>query len=140
MDQPARPPDARLLDGGCLCGEVRYRVADRFEYALNCHCSMCRRATGSAFKAFAGIRRTELAITQGQDRLLTFGDAAAHDVRCRSCGSFLYSVVRNGEWLHLALGSLADAPGIRPTAHIFVGSKAPWFEITDGLPQHAEFD
>ena len=43
--------------------------------------------------------------------------------------------VRDGEYVHVALGSLVDAPSIRPTEHIFVGSKAPWFEITDDLPR-----
>ena len=41
--------------------------------------------------------------------------------------------------MHVALGSLVDDPGIRPTKHIFVGSKAPWFEITDDLPQFDEY-
>jgi hypothetical protein len=47
-------------------------------------------------------------------------------------------VVRDGAYVHVAMGSLVDAPGIRPTKHIFVGSKAPWFEITDDLPQFQE--
>jgi hypothetical protein len=55
------------------------------------------------------------------------------------CGSLLYSVVRDGEYVHVALGSLADEPSIRPDHHIFVGSKAPWFEITDDLAQHEEY-
>ena len=46
-----------MLNGGCECGAVRYRVADEFLYASNCHCSRCRAATGSAFKPFAGIER-----------------------------------------------------------------------------------
>lgn len=59
-----------------------------------------------------------------------------HDVHCARCGSLLYSRVREGKWVHVAMGTLVDAPTIRPTAHIFVGSKAPWHEITDDLPQH----
>jgi hypothetical protein len=51
----------------------------------------------------------------------------------------LYSAVRQGEYVHVTLGTLEDEPTIRPTAHIFVGSKAPWFNITDDLPQHKEF-
>ena len=51
----------------CECGTVRYRVADEFRYALNCHCSRCRAATGSAFKPFAGIEREKLEITDGED-------------------------------------------------------------------------
>jgi hypothetical protein len=108
------------LNGKCLCGTVCYEVEDKFLYSLNCHCSNCRRATGSAFKPFAGIERAKLRITAGADRLLIFGNESPHDAHCGKCGSLLYSLVR-------------------PGAHIFVGSKAPWYAITDDLPQHEEF-
>ena len=129
----------RMLTGKCRCGAVRYEVSDAFLYAANCHCSECRAATGSAFKAFAGIEREKLTITAGVADLAVFGEEALNDTRCRACGSFLFSVVRGGAFVHVALGSLVDAPTIRPTAHIFVGSKAPWFEITDELPQFDEY-
>ncbi len=128
----------RVLSGGCECGAVRYRVEDAFLYAMNCHCSRCRAATGSAFKAFAGIEREKLELTGGADDLLVHGEDALNDTRCAACGSLLYSVVRDGAYVHVALGSLVDDPSIRPTKHIFVGSKAPWFEITDDLPQFDE--
>jgi hypothetical protein len=131
-------PGSRMLAGMCLCGAVQYEVADEFVYAANCHCSMCRRATGAAFKPFAGIERAKLSVTKGEDALMTFGDETGHDVRCKACGSFLYSVVRDGAFVHVAMGTLVDAPTIRPTKHIFVGSKAPWFTITDDLPQYEE--
>lgn len=139
MDPSAPSTPGRWLSGACLCGRVAYRVADAFSYALNCHCSRCRRATGSAFKAFAGIEREQLSLTRGEDSLLVFGQPRNHDARCGACGSLLYSVVREGAFVHLTLGTLTDAPTIRPSAHIFVGSKAPWFTITDALPQHQEF-
>jgi hypothetical protein len=127
----------RTLTGKCLCGVVQYEVADEFEYAANCHCSDCRRATGSAFKPFAGIRREKFALTAGADTLLIYGDEnASHDARCRQCGSFLYSVVRENAYVHVVMGTLVDAPTIRPDHHIFVGSKAPWFTIADDLPQY----
>ena len=129
----------RMLTGKCLCGAVQYAVKDEFVYALNCHCSNCRRATGSAFKSFAGIMRNKLSIAVGNKMLLIFGDDNAHDARCLTCGSLLYSVVRDGSFVHIAMGTLVDDPTIRPTAHIFVGSKAPWFTIADRLPQHEEF-
>jgi hypothetical protein len=129
---------SRLLAGRCECGSVRYTVADEFLYAMNCHCSRCRAATGSAFKAFAGIEREKLVITDGADGLLVVGDDELNDTRCGACGSLLFSVVRDGAYVHVALGSLVDAPSIRPSRHIFVGSKAPWFEITDDLPQFEE--
>ena len=127
-----------MLAGKCECGAVRYRVADEFRYALNCHCSRCRAATGSAFKPFAGIEREKLEITDGADALLVHGEEDLNDTRCAACGSLLFSVVRDGAYLHVALGSLVDAPSVKPTAHIYVGSKAPWFEISDDLPQFDE--
>jgi hypothetical protein len=128
-----------VLNGACECGTVCYRVADEFLYAANCHCSRCRAATGSAFKSFAGIEREKLELTDGRDSLLVFGEDDLNHTRCGRCGSFLYSVVREGAYVHVALGSLVDAPGLRPTRHMFVGSKAAWFEITDDLPQFDEY-
>jgi hypothetical protein len=130
----------QMLAGKCECGAVRYQVPDAFLYAANCHCSRCRAATGSAFKAFAGIERRKLEITDGGDTLLVVGEEDSNDTRCGLCGSLLFSVVRDGAYVHIAMGSLVDAPSIRPTEHIFVGSKAPWFEITDDLPQNEELD
>jgi hypothetical protein len=69
---------------------------------------------------------------------LIVGDDELNDTRCGACGSLLFSAVRDGEYVHVALGSLVDAPAIRPTEHIFVGSKASWFEITDDLHQFDE--
>jgi len=127
-----------LLNGKCECGAVRYRVADEFRYAVNCHCSNCRASTGSAFKPFASIERDKLEVLEGANTLLVWGDDNSNHTRCGVCGSLLYSVVRDGVYVHVALGSLVDAPSIRPTHHIFVGSKAPWFEIIDDLPQFDE--
>lgn len=121
-----------------LAGKCFYTVSDEFRYAANCHCSNCRRTTGSAFKPFAGIERDRLVVTCGQDDLLIYGDAQGNDTHCRVCGSLLYSVVRAGAFVHVAMGTLVDVPAIRPTMHIFVGSKAPWYEITDDLPQYDE--
>ena len=127
---------ARILAGECYCRTVGYAVVDGFEYALNCHCSNCRRTTGSAFKPFAGIARDSLRIVRGDDDLMIHGDATGHDAHCRRCGSLLYSLVRGGAYVHVAMGTLRDDPSIRPTGHIFVGSKAPWHAITDDLPQY----
>lgn len=126
----------RILAGKCFCGAVHYAVADQFAYAANCHCSNCRRTTGSAFKPYAGIVSDKFSITEGNDNLMTYGDPTGHDAHCKRCGSLLYSLVRHGAYVHVAMGTLVDDPTIRPTAHIFVGSKAPWFAITDDLPQY----
>ena len=102
---------------------------------MNCHCSNCRRATGSAVKPLAGIERGKLTVAEGGDKLLMHGDDA---IKALLCGSLLYSVVRGGAFVHVAMGTLVDDPAIRPARHIFVGSKAPWFTTTDDLPRHSE--
>jgi hypothetical protein len=128
----------RTLAGRCFCGALRYAVPDKFVYAANCHCSNCRRATGSAFKPFAGIERHKLVVTKGKADLMIFGDEDGNDTHCRVCGSLLYSLVRAGTFVHVTMGTLVDDPTICPSKHIFVGSKAPWFTITDDLPQYEE--
>src|SRR3984957_10294167 len=130
----------RILSGKCLCGVVRYEVEDQFRYCLNCHCSNCRRTTGAAFKPFAGIERDKLRITCGADRLLIYGEESRHDAHCGTCGSLLYSLVGEAQFVHVTLGTLVDSPSIRPSAHIYVGSKAAWYTITDDLPQHHELE
>ena len=127
------------LTGRCDCGAVHYAVDGPFPYALNCHCSQCRRRTGSAFKPFAGIAREKLRVTRGEAELAILGTAANNHTSCARCGSLLFSVVQNGARVHVTLGTIEGDPGIRPQAHIFVASKAPWFEITDGLPQFDAF-
>ena len=126
----------KRLNGSCLCGEVRYTVDDEFKYALICHCSQCRRATGSAFKPFGGIERAKLKVTSGAIKI--YGDVMTHDAHCKVCGSLLYSIVQEGTMAHVTYGTLIDPPSLAPQAHIFVGSKAPWDQILDDLPQHAE--
>lgn len=130
--------NARILTGECYCRAVRYEVADAFGYALICHCSDCRRTTGAAFKPFAGIEREKLTVVSGAHCIMIYGDPTGHNAHCRLCGSLLYSLVRDGSFVHVAMGTLRDAPSIRPSAHIFVGSKAPWDTIADDLPQYQE--
>lgn len=112
---------AKLLSGRCYCGKVEYKVADEFRYAANCHCSNCRRVTGSAFKPFAGIETSKLTITKGREDLMRYGSESNHNAHCRACGSLLYSLVRDGTYVHVAMGTLVDDPSISPTEHIFVG-------------------
>jgi hypothetical protein len=127
----------RLLDGGCRCGAIRYRVADAFGYGMICHCSGCRMATGAANKPMLGIERDQVQVVAGEADLMIIGDDHGHDARCRRCGCFLYSVVRDGQFVHVAMGSLIDSPTRRPDNHIFVESKADWEVLPDdGLPRH----
>ncbi len=128
-----------MIRGRCYCGAVRYAVDGPFAYALNCHCSQCRRRTGAAFKPFAGIARDRLRVTRGKARLAILGTPDNNHTGCAGCGTLLFSVVQDGARVHVCLGTVDGDPGIRPQAHIFVGSKAPWFEIADSLPRFDGF-
>lgn len=127
----------RILSGSCLCGQVRYSVDDAFEYAMNCHCGQCRRTTGSAFKPMGGIPIARVRLEAGPETILRFGKADNADIHCMACGSLLYSIVREGQWAHVAYGTLIDPPSLAPQEHIFAADRAPWYAILDGLPQWA---
>ena len=130
--------EQKLLAGECLCGTVRYSVPDDFAYALICHCSQCRRATGSASKPFGGIRKEKLTLVAGGDAIFRYGGESAHDAHCGRCGSLLWSWLGDSPNVHVTYGTLLDSPSLKPTAHIYVGSKAPWDVIGDDLPQYDE--
>ena len=129
----------RKLAGACYCRTITYSVADEFEYALICHCTDCQRATGSAFKPFGGIAATKLEVTSGSTEVARLGDELTHNAFCRHCGSLLYSLVRDGKYVHVTYGTLLDPPTRTPSAHIFVRSKAAWHVIGDSLPQFQAF-
>ena len=97
--------------GRCYCGAVHYDVDGPFAYALNCHCSQCRRRTGSAFKPFAGIARTALRVTRGEGDLAIHGTADNNHTSCARCGALLFSVVQDGARDVRHPGPGADAEG-----------------------------
>jgi hypothetical protein len=131
--------DLGTLQGQCSCGEVRFAVENAFEYAFYCHCSRCRVRTGSAFAAIAGVSIDKVEVHTGREHLLLEGECSdGYGARCAKCHAFLFAAVRNRQYMHVALGVLGGTPSRLPDHHIYVGSKAPWFEITDALPQHDE--
>lgn len=127
-----------MLHGGCLCGAVKYVVDGTPLLMENCHCSMCRKAHGGAYTTFLKIARKDFRFTQGEEHVATYASsAAATRSFCRECGGrFLFDWARSADYLWLAAGGLDDDPGIRPSFHIFAGSKANWFQIEDTLPQY----
>ena len=128
-----------MLKGRCACRAVTYEVADEFVVAYNCHCSNCRAMTGSAFLPWGEIEPEKLRVTEGADALIFDGDPNGHHAkRCGNCFSLLYWTGYEGK-IRVPYGSLIDEPALKPTAHMFVGSKAPWHEILDDLPQHDEY-
>ena len=127
------------VQGQCSCGEVHFSVENAFEYAFYCHCSRCRARTGSVFAAIAGIGIDKVEVTAGHESLVLEGECSdGYGARCSRCKSFLFAAVRERKYMHVSLGVLQGTPSRLPDHHIYVGSKAPWFQITDSLPQYEE--
>jgi len=124
--------------GSCLCGSVSYRVQGPLEELVLCHCSRCRKATGSAFQAVAPIAESAFELLTGQDHVRSYeSSAGVHRHFCGACGSPLYS--RRDFMpglLRLRVGTLDTPLQIAPSMHIFTESKAPWFTIGDAAPQY----
>ena len=136
------PSDDGMLRGSCLCGSAAYEVTGGFTRVHNCHCSRCRKARGAAhgtngFTAIGNVR-----YTRGGDTVRTWRLPEARyfsHVFCPACGSGLPRHDPERGVAIVPLGSLDDDPGRGADNHIFVASKAPWYEITDDLPRFDEY-
>ena len=128
-----------MLRGSCLCGSVRYEIRGPVGRVSHCHCSMCRKAHGAAFASYGRVERSDFALVSGADYIASYRSSpGVIRTFCKQCGSNLQFISDKGpSTLSLALGTLDDDPSVQASLHIFVASKAPWFQITDDLPQHA---
>jgi hypothetical protein len=100
---------------------------------------MCRKAHGAAFATYGRVESGDFVLSSGADDIASYQSSPeVTRTFCKRCGSTLQfiSTKRPGSF-SLALGTLDDDPGVQASQHIFVGSKAPWFDIADDLPQHA---
>lgn len=126
------------IEGGCLCGKVRYEVAGTLFNADHCHCSMCRRQHGAAFATYAEFSPGDFEWTAGEDHVKIYETKGGGGwCFCSECGSSLAGT-ENGRITTITLGTVDGDPGIEPALHIFVGSRARWHQITDDLPQFEE--
>ncbi|MFN0299743.1 MAG: GFA family protein [Burkholderiales bacterium] len=129
-----------MYTGGCLCGAVKYEVRGDLGPAFYCHCSRCRKASGSAFASNVIVATKDFFLVQGKDALKSFDTTGG--VRrefCSQCGSPIASRRDSApEIVRLRMGTIDTPITQGPGAHIFVASKAKWFPIFDELPQHPE--
>ncbi len=130
------------LTGGCLCGGVRYEVTEPLLSASYCHCTRCRRRTGTAASAQARVAPGALRVTSGAGLVREWvpPDAGWPKAFCSACGGALWSRSRDEPTAHsVRLGTFDDDPGIRPQYRQFVAYAAPWEPIPDdGLPRYDE--
>lgn len=127
------------ISGSCLCSSVKFEIIGPVRGALHCHCGRCRKQHGAAFRSRVRVQTKDLNWLQGEDQIKYYESSPGfHRGFCGNCGSPVVNYVEQAGEYGVPLGVLDDDPEIRPGFHIFVGSKAPWFEITDDLPQHDE--
>ena len=132
MDGHTAPP--KRLQARCLCGAVRLELQRPAPEMVHCHCRACRRFGGGAMATTVEIAAEHLEVTQGAQGLSTYRRPGKTDFTfCSLCGSSLYGTY--GDSVYVWAGALEGDPGIRPQRHIHVAGMAPWYEITDRLPQ-----
>jgi len=123
-----------MVRGSCLCGGIRFEAA-KVPLIVLCHCSMCRKSNGAAFDCGAMVPAADFTMTQGADLVERYESSPGfHRTFCRVCGARAPGKAE-GDLYFVPAGLLDDDPGVKPALHIFVGSKAPWWEIDDDLPQ-----
>jgi hypothetical protein len=129
-----------MTTGACLCGTVRYEIAGPFTAMAHCHCSMCRKHHGAPFVTFAIAPLAGFRWLAGEHAIGRYR-SSEHGERlfCTTCGSVVPTLMRELGFAVAPAGNLEGDLGIKPKDHMFAGSKAPWYTITDDLPQHAGY-
>jgi len=131
----------RAIRGGCLCGGVRFEVDQAVGPFELCHCSRCRKASGSAFVAGLGVQVRDFRLLSGAELIRTYQAPIRERpppyrvAFCLRCGSPVPDPPKGATWLEVPAGLFDDDPQLRPDRHIFVECKSPWFEISDSLPR-----
>ena len=129
--------EAKVVNGSCLCGKVTYRVSPPFNWFQYCHCSRCRKTTGSAHNANILIGADQLEWVSGEEMLGRYqlpGAKSYSTCWCTHCGSNLPWTTKNGKWVLVPAGGLDEDPGVGPERNIFFGSRAHWYEAAPDLP------
>ena len=130
-----------MVSGRCLCGSVRFEIRGVCTPIQFCHCPRCRKASGGPFVAAVAALAEWVHWLAGEELITSYAAPILQapppyrTAFCSRCGSPLPIVTPERQFAVIPAGCLDDDPGSRGFRHIFVGIKAPWFEITDDLPQ-----
>jgi hypothetical protein len=142
LPDPPRTARAGAVRGSCLCDRIAWEVEGSIEVVRNCHCMRCRRARSAAHASNGFVDPASFRFLRGEEMLESFKLPEAERFTqsfCRECGSVMPRSFPGRGYVVIPMGGVDGDPGGRPNAHIFVGSKAPWYEIADALPQYAEY-
>jgi len=127
-----------MITGHCECGRVRFEIDGQIQDFSHCHCSQCRRMHGAAYASFIGVVRNDFHFQSGESDLTTYSSSATGKrTFCSTCGSNIYVALdAEPDALYVAMGVIDGNPSLPRGYHIYVGSKAPWHDITDDLRQY----
>jgi hypothetical protein len=130
--------DDKIMQGGCLCGAVRYEISGEPLLAEYCHCRMCQKAAGAAAPAWMDLQLDQVTWTAG--RPLEFeSTATGRRGFCARCGSTLsFRDTGHPEYVSLAIVSLDDPNRVRPTRHIYTESQVGWLSIDDDCERYRQ--
>jgi hypothetical protein len=129
-------------EGGCSCGEIRYRLSSEPLFTHCCHCLNCQRQTGSAFVINALIEADRVELLGGEPRPVDVprDDGSAQRIfRCPTCEVAVYSRYSRPGVLFVRAGTLDDPGLVSPDVHIFTRSKRKWVELPDSVPAFDAF-
>jgi hypothetical protein len=129
------------ITGSCLCGKVRYEVQGPLNIFQYCHCSRCRKFTGSAHSAHIFVPPSQFSWISGEEQVGRFEHPEAKyfaTAFCKNCGSSLPWAVKGGKNIVVTAGTLDDDPGLKPRCNVFWGSRAEWFDDTGNLEKFDE--
>ena len=128
-------PDAPTYEGGCLCGQVRWRATGRPANVRVCHCRLCQKATGGPFFARAIFLRDDFAWTGEATRWQS--SPRLTRISCARCGTPMFAKPSDPPArMGVSVATADDRHALAPTAHIWVSEKVAWLKLDDGLPQH----
>jgi len=130
-----------MYSGSCLCGKVKFTITTKISDIVFCHCSLRRKAQGSAFATNGNVAAKNIKFISGEDNLTRYL-YSEHQTKlfCKTCGSPILSKnTQTPDIVRVRVGSIESELNEAPEAHIFVDSKANWDEITDSLPQYAGY-
>ena len=126
------------IDGGCLCGGMRYRISAEPSHADYCHCRMCQRATGAPVVPWLTVAREGFAWTAGEPAVYR-SSASAERLFCPACGTQLaFRDLADPLALDVTVASLDEPAAVPPSHHIWTSSRIAWFELADDLPRYPE--
>ncbi len=125
-----------MMNGSCLCGGVRFEIAGPRSKIGICHCSLCRKTSGTGSTATIAVAASNLRWICGQDSVTQFARPSGYGTSfCRTCGSPVPDPDSRRSMYQVPVGLLNDNPPLCVGDHIYVGSKAGWDEIGDAVPQ-----